>query len=572
MFKRCLLLSLSLILPTLIQPLSGRTLAQRGTASAAQKSAAGLSAAEQEAAAQLKTETIREVTTALASREMEGRGMAQPGGDKAAKYLADRFARAGLKPGGDASTYYQQLKIKIETPLPETSFKVGDTVFQFKRDFVLAPYWPLDSKDVSGRLVFVGYGVVSDELKRDDLAGIDVKGKIVVVLGGKPGNVKADVWERAAKDEVVFGRLFEKGAAGIVLTYDRQMWHSYPYSWIKAYLSRRRIYLENPPPDLISPVHWIVQLPRGEFGSPPIMLVSESTAGRIFATQGMTFAQVKQRALAGRFVSRNLNLQASITARLKHEEGTSNNVIGVLEGSDAKLKNEAVIYSAHYDAYGKDYDGTIYPGAADNALGVGKLVAIAEAFARAKQRPRRSVIFIAWTGEEYGLLGSEHWLQHPTWPLEKVAANINYDGLGMDAWGKLAFVLDLGFNNSDLNEVIKGVAAATDIEVVPDMWPGEEVFFRSDHYAFIKKGIPALFLVGGPASITYERVVNWEATSYHMATDTVQPNWNWEGARTLAVVGLLTGMRIANQESMPQWKASSPYNRPRGTTQPPPPQ
>jgi hypothetical protein len=505
-FQRRLLLSLSLILLTLIQPLTGRTLAQRGAAAAAKKSAPVLSSAEQEAAAQLKTETIREVTTMLASREMEGRGMAQPGGDRAAKYLADRFARAGLKPGGDASTYYQQLKIRIETPLPESSFKVGNTVFQSKKDFVLAPYWPLDSKDVSGQLVFVGYGVVSDELKRDDLAGIDVKGKIVVVLGGKPGNVKAGAWNRAAKDEIVFGRLFEKGAAGIVLTYDREMWRSYSYSWIKAYLSRRRVYLDNPPPDLIPPVHWIVQLPLGEFGSPPIMLINDSAAEKIFATQGQAFAQIKQRALAGSFVSRNLNLQSSITARIKHEEGTSNNVIGVIEGSDAKLKNEALIYSAHYDAYGKDYDGTIYPGAADNALGVGKLVAIAEAFARAKQRPRRSVIFIAWTGEEYGLLGTEYWLQHPTWPLEKVAANINYDGLGMDAWGELAFILDLGFNHSDLNEVVKGVAAATDIEVVPDMWPGEEVFFRSDHYAFIKKGIPALFLVGGPASITYERV------------------------------------------------------------------
>lgn len=150
---------------------------------------------------------------------------------------------------------------------------------------------------------------------------------------------------------------------------------------------------------------------------------------------------------------------------------------------------------------GIDTEGTIYLGAADNALGVGKLVALTEVFAKMNPKPRRSIVFMATTGEEYGDLGAEYWLKHPTWPLEKVSANINYDGSILEVWGKLGFLLDFGFGYSDLNEVIRGVAAASDIEIVPDPVPEEGFFFRSDHYAFIKKGIPALFLTGGLAFV-----------------------------------------------------------------------
>ena len=235
----------------------------------------------------------------------------------------------------------------------------------------------------------------------------------------------------------------------------------------------------------------------------------------------------------------------------------------MIEGADRKLKTEAVVYSAHYDAFGLDTDGTVYPGAADNALGVGKLLALAEVFSKMTRKPRRSILFSAWTGEEYGDLGSKHWLQHPTWPLEKVAANINYDGIGTDVWGKLAFILDLNFDQSDLNGVVKGVAAASGVEIVSDT-SGEEVFYRSDHYEFIKSGIPAIFLIGGPGEDITDRAQKFLTTDYHMPTDIVQPDWNWEGARMLTAFGLITGMRIANQEAIPAWKTDSPHKRPRG--------
>ncbi|MEP6707322.1 MAG: M28 family peptidase [Pyrinomonadaceae bacterium] len=514
---------------------------------AAKPPLARLSSTEQEAAAQLKTGTIREVTSVLASKEMEGRGTAQAGGDRAAKYLADRFARAGLKPAGEGATFLQRIKFVIDTPFSETSFSVGGAPFEFRRDFAILDPLPSPTKDINAPMVFVGYGVVSDELKRDDLAGIDVKGKIAVLLGGKPAGVDAAIWQKLRTDEVLFERLANRGAVGSVFIWQDTR-GSLPFSAMASAYSRRRVRLAG--------------VPQTSYGNAPILFVGDTVAERILGSPGRTFAQLRQIAESGRFISRNLDLRASISLRIKHEEGVGSNVIGVIEGADPKLKTEAVVYSAHYDAFGLDTDGTIYPGAADNALGVGKLLALAEVFGKMTPRPRRSIIFSAWTGEEYGDLGSKHWLQHPTWPLEQVAANINYDGIGTDVWGKLAFILDLNFDQSDLNGVVKGVAAASGVEIVPDS-SEEEVFYRSDHYDFIKSGIPGLFLIGGPGEDITERAQKFLTTDYHMPTDIVQPDWNWEGARMLAAFGLITGMRIANQEAMPAWKTDSPYKRPR---------
>ncbi|HXG68488.1 MAG TPA: M28 family peptidase [Blastocatellia bacterium] len=541
------LLAITLFLPT--------ALGQQGSAVA--HKATALTSAEREAAARVDVKTIREVTTTLAAKEMEGRGTAQPGADKAAKYLADRFAKIGLKPLGDANTYLQAIKFKVEQVNADSSFKVGDTAFKFKDDFVVAPPLPTEPKDVSAGLVFAGYGVASQALKRDDLAGIDIKGKIVVVLGGRPKDVDAAAWAKNASQQAVFGNLVGKGAVGFIIIYAGR--DTQPYPLVAAYLTRRRVSLADAP-----------QLP---FKLPPFLLVSDSAAEKLFAGTGITYEQARQKAAAGEFVSRDLGKQAAISVRVRREEGMSSNVVGLLEGADAALKEQAVVYSAHYDAYGIEADGTIYPGAADNALGVAKIVAIAEALAKAK--PRRSIIFLALTGEEYGLLGAEYWVRRPTWALEKVAANINYDGIGTDVWGPLNFLIDYGFEHSDLGALIKDVAAANGVTIIPDPDPAERIFYRSDHYAFFKKGIPALYLIGGPAgdpAATMERARKWLVTDYHMTTDTVQPDWNWEGARTLTVIGLIAGMRVANQEAMPAWLPSSPYNRPRGANSPPPAQ
>jgi Zn-dependent M28 family amino/carboxypeptidase len=338
------------------------------------------------------------------------------------------------------------------------------------------------------------------------------------------------------------------GAAGIVIANIGTP--EQPYNLLANYLSRRRVQLADAP---VPP-----------FKVPPIILISDEGAGKIFAGSGMTYAEALAKAQTGVFVSRPFEKQASATVRVKMEEGTGSNVVGVLEGSDPKLKSEAVIYSAHYDAYGIDASGKIYPGAADNALGVGMITAIAESFAKAPKPPRRSIIFLAVTGEEYGLLGAEHWVKNPTWPLAKLAANLNYDGIGTEVYGPVKRMVGFGAEYSELGKTLEAVLQATAITLTPDPMPEERAFYRSDHYAFVKKGVPALMLLGGPEGDTkmwIGRAKKWLDTEYHQTSDTVKPDWNWEGPRASATVGLIIGMRVADAEAMPAWLPTAPFRR-----------
>lgn len=547
---------LSALLATVLLSSSAFAWQQRTAATVAptKKPAATLTTTEKKAAGRVKLETIREVTTALSSNEFEGRGTGQPGADKAAQYLADRFAKLGLKPAGENGTYLQPIKFKAAEILPESSFKVGDVSLKHGEDYVVLPPYTADQVDAVGGIVFAGYGVVSAELKRDDLAGLDLKDKVVIIISGKPDGVDAAAWGRATNPQVRAMNIFGKGAVAMIIA--NAGTPAQPFSTIADYLSRRRVSLAS----ATTPM----------FKIPPMLLVSNEAMEKIFDGSQTTFAQTLENAKKGDMVSRDLGKPSSIALRIKRADTTSSNVIGVLEGSDAKLKEEAVVFSAHYDAYGIDGKGRIFPGAADNALGTATITAVAEslvkAFPKASSRPRRSIIFLAVTGEEYGLFGSEHWVRHPTWPLEKVAADINFDGIGTEVYGPVKRVVAFGAEHSDLGAVFEDVAVATGNIVTPDPMPEENAFVRSDHYAFVKKGVPALMLLGGPAgdvSIWIPRARKWLETDYHQPSDTVKPDWDWSGPETLAKVGLIIGLRIANANTMPAWRATSPFNKPR---------
>jgi hypothetical protein len=517
----------------------------------APKPAATLTAAEKEAAARVKVETIKEVTAALSAKEMEGRGTAQPGGERAAKYIADRFAKLGLKPLGDAGTFLQAIKFSGTQPLAESSFKAGDAALKFGAEFIPAPPYMAELSEASGGMVFVTYGVVSTDLKRDDLAGLDVKGKVVVMLNGRPKGVAEDAWEKAGSAQAVGMNLIGRGAAALVIA--NVGTKQQPFSLINMYLSRRRVSLG--------------EAPNMPFKIPPIILAGDEGMEKIFAGTGMTYAEALAKAENGEAISRDLNKQATISIKVRKEAATGYNVAGLLEGSDPKLKDQAVVYTAHYDAYGIDTEGRIFPGAADNALGVGEIMAMAEAFTKSPTKPRRSIIFLAVTGEEHGLLGAEHWVAHPTWPLDRVAADLNFDGIGTEVYAPVKRVVGFGAEHSDLGPVLEAVVTANGGQIAEDPLPEEKVFYRSDHYAFVKKGVPALMLLGGPEGEVkpwITRAQKWMETDYHQPGDIIRPEWNWDGARTIAVIGLITGMRVANAEAMPVWLQSSPFNKPRG--------
>jgi peptidase M28-like protein len=532
---------------------------QTGATATATKPAATLTAAERKAADRVKLETVRDVTTTLSSNEFEGRGTAQPGADKAARYLADRFAKLGLKPGGENGTYLQPIKFRSAHVLPESTFKVGDVALKHGEDYIILPPYTSETLDTTGGVVFVGYGVVSPELKRDDLAGLELKDKVAIILNGQPAGVEASAWRRATNPQTRAMNIFGRGAVAIIVA--NVGTPKQPFATLANYLSRRRVTLAS--------------TPAPPFRIPPVLLSSDAAMEKIFAGSGTTYAQTQEKAKSGEMVSSDLGKTATLALRLKFAEATSDNVAGVLEGSDAKLKEEAVVYSAHYDAYGID-GGRIYPGAADNALGTATITAIAEAFTKTfpkpSSRPRRSIIFLAVTGEEYGLLGSEHWVGHPTWPLEKVAADINFDGIGTEVYGPVKRIVGFGAEHSDLGTIFEEVSAATGTIVTPDPMPEENAFVRSDHYAFVKRGVPALMLMGGPEgepSAWIPRMKKWLETDYHSPSDTVKPDWNWTGPQTLAKVGLVIGLRVANAEAMPAWRASSPFNKPRTPAKPP---
>ena len=512
-----------------------------------------LTSAETKAARRVKLETIRNVTVALSSKEFEGRGTGQPGADKAAAYLADRFAKLGLKPLGDNGTYLQTIKFKSTQVLPVSTVKIGDATLTYGADYVMLPPFTSDKIDLSAGVVFAGYGVVSTDLKRDDLAGLDLKDKVVIIVNGQPAGVDQAAWRRATSPQARAMAIFGRGAAAMIVANAGTA--AQPFSLIANYMSRRRVTLASSP--------------GPPFKIPPVLLVGDEGMEKIFSGSEMTYAQTFEKAKSGESVSRDLGKTLTLALQIKTEETTSSNVVGVMEGSDPTLKEEAVVYSAHYDAYGIEAD-RIYPGAADNALGTATIVGIAEAFVKAfpKQsaRPRRSIIFLAVTGEEYGLYGAEHWVKNPTWPLSKVAADLNFDGIGTEVYGPVKRVVGFGAEHSDLGTVFEEVTVASGKLVTPDPLPEENAFVRSDHYAFVKQGVPALMLMGGPAGDPQQwvpRMKKWMETDYHSVNDTVKPDWDWTGPQSLAQVGMIIGLRVANAEAMPAWNPSSQFNKPR---------
>ena len=275
----------------------------------------------------------------------------------------------------------------------------------------------------------------------------------------------------------------------------------------------------------------------------------------------MTRKEALDRAVTREFKPIDLKQKAKIAAKYEVKKVSASNVVGYLEGSDAKLKAEAVLFSAHYDAYGKE-NGKIYPGAADNALGTAEMLAVAEAYSKASQKPKRSMVFLAVTGEEYGLHGSKHWAKDPTWDIKKVAANLNLDGIGSEVYGPVRTMVGYGAEHSSLGAMLDGVSPAFQVNVIPDPMPDEKVFYRSDHYSFVERGVPALMLLGAPAGekeVWIKRIKDWEKTDYHQPGDVIQPTWAWEGPETVAEVMAVLGWRISESESMPTWLPTSRF-------------
>jgi Peptidase family M28 len=551
--RRCLAVFI-LLLAGMIRP--NRLQDWQQTTVASPAAGPSLTPAEQQATSLVKTKTIREVVTALVNKEMEGRGAAQAGGEKAARYIAQRMKAMGLKPLGGHRSYFQKVNLKGFRVLPESFVKIENQSLKQGQEIIVIPGMlsrTLLRKqlEVQGEIVFASYGVVSSVVKRDDLAGMDVKGKVVALVNGVPDKAKVQDWASLSLGTIV-REVTERGAVGVLWLPSSA--DPLPDS-LREYGSRRGAALLDLPSSLRS-------------GLVPAAVLSPAAAEQLFARTGMTFQEALAKTKSGESVSPNLGKKGTLSIRIAFEPQNvrSDNVVGMLEGSDPKLKSQAIVYSAHYDAYGIQSDGKIYPGAADNALGVGNMLAIAEAMSSSSVRPRRSVVFLAATAEENGHLGSYHWINHPTWPLSKIAADLNFDGIGSEVWGPVGGFYGIGVQQSDLQTLLSSLSTAMGATLMPEADPAERLFQRSDNFEFAQRGIPTIYVVGlgGDQSKIQTRVKQFFNEHYHQVSDVVRDDWDWSGPKKLADFYLIAGLRIANEEALPTWLPTSAFNRSRG--------
>jgi Zn-dependent M28 family amino/carboxypeptidase len=503
-------------------------------------------------------------TKTLSSDEFEGRLPGTRGEQLTVAYLVDQFKKIGLKPGKPDGTYTQKVPLVGITPAPAplvVKKDHEDQSFKWRDDFVawtrhVAPTAAIADSE----LVFVGYGVVAPEFDWDDYKGVDVKGKTLVMLVNDPPVVdpsnpsELDPKVFGGKAMTYYGRWtykFEiaakKGAAGALLIHETDP-AGYPYQVVQDGFTGERF-------DLVTPDKNMSQAAIEAW-------VSTDTGKKLLELGGQDFDKLKAQAATRDFAPVPLGITASLTLQNKLRTLDSQNVVAKLEGSDPAKKDEYVVYTAHWDHFGKRPEG-IFHGAEDDALGCASLIEIARAFTKLPAPPRRSILFLAVTGEEQGLLGSEYYAVAPIYPLTKTVADIN-----MDSWnvsGRTKDVTLVGLGASDLDDYLRGAAAEQGRVVHGDAEPEKGFYYRSDHFSFAKEGVPALAPEGGVdyigKSADYGRKVrdDWNANRYHKPADVVGPDWDLTGTREDLMVYFAVGYRVAQADKIPEWKPGNEF-------------
>ena len=503
----------------------------------------------------------------LASDEFEGRAPGTKGEELSVKYISDQFKKIGLKPGNPDGTYTQEVPLAGIKSEPRMSFTIGDKTIDLKYpdDFVassarLQPEIKVDKSDV----VFVGYGIVAPEYGWDDYKDVDVRGKTLLMLIGDPpipdskDPSKLDEKMFKGKAMTYYGRwtykyeiAAQKGAAAAIIVHETQP-AAYPWQVVRSSWGKENFELDNPNKnmDAVSARSWITL----------------DVAKRIVSDCGQDFEALKKPAVTKDFRPVTLNAKAGIQIKQQIREFKSHNVIGKLEGSDAKLKDEYVIYTAHWDHLGRHPElqgDQIFNGAIDNASGVASIMQIAAAFMKVNPPPKRSVLFMATTAEEAGLLGAKFYAEHPLYPLEKTLADINIDGV--NPWGKTHDLEDLTNGNSALDDLLGQAAARHGRVMKPNSEPEKGGFYRVDSFEFAKAGVPVLHaargieIIGKPPEYGKQKRDEFVAKHYHQPSDEVDPAWDLSGAVQDLQLLFEVGYQVANGDKFPEWKAGSEF-------------
>ncbi len=517
------------------------------------------------AGSQIEEAKLRAHVKFLADDLLEGRGPGSRGGMLAAKYIAAQFESLGLEPAAIDRSYFQQVQMIGSRPDPSTRFVVksgeGDAEFKFGDDFVGGTDLEQTEVPVNGEIIFLGHGVFAPESNWDDYKGLDVRGKILLILVNDPPATPAEPNLFGGRALTYYGRWTYKyeeaarrGAAGVILIHTNQ---SAGYGWSVVRNS------------------WVGE----RFGlvpaanAPSLKLkswVTEEAARKIAQMGGQNLDQLRQAASTRGFMPVTLKAKVDMTLRTQVQRMTSPNVVAIYRGNDPTLKNEYVVYSAHWDHVGirPDQPGdNIYNGAVDNATGVAGMLAIAKSFNSLTVKPRRSILFIATTAEEQGLLGAEYYLRNPLVPLQQTVANINLDS--MNVLGTTTDFTPLGAERSTLSKFIEEVAKENNLTVSPDPRPEQGSFYRSDHFPFAKAGIPAISFKSGTKFIGHnekwgeEQFADYNAHRYHQPSDEYSPNWDFSGMIQQARLAFQLGLRVANANETPQWNKGDEFERAR---------
>jgi hypothetical protein len=532
-------------------------LAVAAAAVARRGAAAGQSAAADAAGAAMTTirpEAIRGGMRFLADDLLEGRGTGTRGYELAARWMAAQFEAIGLEPAGDQGSYFQDVTYRAMRPDEDQTTLVlvrggKEEKLEYRKDYITTGDPGRSESAVEAPVVFVGNGVTAPEQGYDDYKGVDTKGKIVAMMFEAPP-FESSLKAHYSSFEVKAANAAAHGAVGIIALDDPVMEQLYSYKEQMRDLSFPQLrWLDKQR----NPNDYYPQLQGGAF------LNMESTR-RFFEGSGHTADEVYAAINAGKPTSFAVPITARIHNQTKLTDVHSPNIVGKIEGSDARLKNEYVVFSSHLDhvGVGEPVNGDrIYNGALDNASGSAILVELARAFQTMNPKPKRSLLFLAVAGEEAGLLGSDYFAHDPTVAKTAIAANVNMDEDQM-LW-PLEDIIAFGAEHSTLNRVIEQAAARMHMSLSPDPMPEEVVFIRSDQYSFVKQGIPAVFPVPGfkssnPSYHPLEIFKNWEATRYHQPSDDMnQPGLLWDQAAKYARFVFLCGYLIAEDPRRPAW-------------------
>jgi Zn-dependent M28 family amino/carboxypeptidase len=503
----------------------------------------------------------------LASDEFEGRAPGSKGEELTVAYLQEQFAKMGLAPGNPDGSWVQPVPLVGIRSSAAAAITVQGQPLRLdpKADLVVVSRHVTPTVEVKdSEMVFVGYGVVAPEYGWDDYKGLDVKGKTLVMLVNDPA--VPDPRDPAKLDESMFkGRAMtyygrwtykyeigsEKGAAAVLIVHETGP-AGYPWEVVQGSWGGE---------------NFDIRSADGNRSRVPVEAWIRLDAAReLLKRAGHDLDALKRAAVRKDFRPVPLAARASFTVRQTTREVSSRNVVARLDGADPKLGGEYVIYTAHWDHLGKDpsrQGDQIFNGAHDNASGVAAMLEIAEAFTKLPERPRRTLLFLAVTGEEQGLLGAKWYATHPLYPLARTLANINMDG--MNQWGRTRDIVIVGLGNSTLDDLVVEIARAQGRHVVPDAEPEKGFFYRSDHFELAKQGVPALYtdsgteFIGKPEGYGQRKRDEYTANDYHKPSDEVKPDWDLAGAVEDTQLLFQVGYRVAQDATWPQWKPGTEF-------------